>query len=251
MLSGYYTIASGIKTREKEIETIGNNLINANTPGYKSERVVATSFEKELLVRKERNRDNNMGVPAMATGVVVGEKMTSYDSGLLKSTEGAMDLAIQGEGYFNISGERGQTFLTRNGKFDIDSEGYLVLPGAGRVVGDNGMDIKVTNSEFTIEDNGTILAKDGKNLGKLMISQPAAGTELNMTGDGLYNKPNGTQNLNEGYSIKRGFLELANIDMNQEMTSLIEAQRGFQSCSAALQIVDGINRKAASELGSL
>lgn len=251
MLSGYYTIASGIKTREKEIETIGNNLINARTPGYRAERVVAKSFEKELLVRKEQNKLNTMGVPAMATGVVVGEKVTNFDSGLLKSTEGALDFAIQGEGYFNVSGERGRTYLTRNGKFDIDNEGYLVLPEAGRIVGENGMPIKVTSSDFSIKDNGTILDKNGKTLGKLLISAPAANKKLEMNANGLYIKPNGTPTVTKGYEIKRGYQELGNIDMNQEMTSLMEAQRGFQSCSAALQIVDGINRKAASELGSL
>lgn len=61
MLSGFYTIASGILTRQREIDTIGNNLVNAQTPGYRSKRMVMSAFEQELMTRKDANSRTVIG----------------------------------------------------------------------------------------------------------------------------------------------------------------------------------------------
>ena len=176
MLAGYYTIASGMLTRQRELDTIGNNLINVQTPGYRADRLLITSFEQELLTRQEKYNTQTLGNGKAATSGVVDDVVSLFHSGTLQETGRTMDLAINGEGFFQVRGEDGAAYLTRNGQFDIDQQGYTILQGK---------------------------------------------------------------------------IERSNVDMNQEMTTLIESQRGFQACSSALQTIDALNRKAASQIAAL
>lgn len=243
MLSGYYTIASGILTRQREIDTIGNNLVNSQTPGYRGNRMIISSFEQELITRKDANSQTVIGGSG-ATATIVDELVTNFDSGHLTQTGRVFDAAISGEGFFNIQGADGAMFLTRNGHFDMDEQGYLVLPTAGRVMGLYGP-IRTEGSDFIIEESGQIYNSDGNYIDTLRISTLPEGAVPAELENGLFGYPEGTQLQAAGNSsIIHKSLELSNIDYNREMTLLLESQRAFQACSSALEIIDGLNRKA-------
>lgn len=251
MLAGYYTIASGMLTRQRELDTIGNNLINVQTPGYRADRLLITSFEQELLTRQEKYNTQTLGNGKAATSGVVDDVVSLFHSGTLQETGRTMDLAINGEGFFQVRGEDGAAYLTRNGQFDIDQQGYLTLPGVGRVVGQNGP-IHVEDESFSVEPNGAIYNRDGRQIGKLKIIVPPENAALTKLPNGMFQSENSAQaNANGDYTILQGKIERSNVDMNQEMTTLIESQRGFQACSSALQTIDALNRKAASQIAAL
>lgn len=249
MLAGFYTIASGLLANQKKLNVIGTNLVNSQTPGYRAERPVASTFGEALAVRKESVRSGAIGTGAPVTSIKNVE--TLFDSGNLKPTERSLDFAINGEGYFNIQAEGGENVvLTRNGQFDIDAEGYLILPGVGRVLGDAGP-LLVESDNLEIKPDGSLVSGDGKNLGSLRISAPAEGTVLEKLESGMYRLPDGAEAEEQDSALIQGWLELSNVDYNRELTRLIEAQRAFQSCSTALQIADDINQKAAAQIASL
>lgn len=249
MLAGYYTIASGMLTRQRELDVIGNNLVNINTPGYRKDKLLISSFEQELLTRREAQGEQVVGGGQAATAAVVDGVVSLFGAGTLKETGRALDVAINGEGFFNVAAEEG-TLLTRNGQFDIDEQGYLTLPGYGRVLGVNGAGIPVGSDNFSVEADGTVYDARGNRLGRLQITVPAENAEIRKLDSGLF-RLDGPAAQNAGTSLLQGRLELSNVDMNQELTDMIEAQRAFQSCSSALQMVDAMNRKAASELASV
>lgn len=250
MFSGYYTAASGILTHQRQIDVIGNNLVNQQTPGYRAERLVISSFNEELLRRQEGANSGDLS-PSMATTAVVDRTDLLSTTGLIKSTGRSLDVAINGNGYYNIQGTDGNTYLTRNGQFDIDTEGYLTLPGYGRVLGESGA-IKVTNENFSVQPDGTVLGSDGTQLGKILVTIPAQDAVMTKLANGMFQSVAGTAGTSPAdFTLEQSSLELSNGDMQTEMTNLIAAQRGFQSCSSALQIVDNMNQKAASELASL
>lgn len=250
MLSGYYTIASGMMTNQRQLDVIGNNLVNAQTPGYRADRLVVSSFEQELLTRREGSGDLTLGRGVAATSAVVGEVVPLFNSGMVQSTDRALDVAIDGDGFFNIQGTDGTTYLTRNGQFDIDQNGYLILPGVGRVLGQGGP-LQV-GENFTLQENGELYNSEGTQIGALRLSAAPENTPMIKLENGLFRLPDGAQAQNvNGSRLLQKQVERSNVDMNLEMTKLIEAQRAFQACSSALQVMDGINRKAASQLAAL
>lgn len=243
MLSGFYTIASGLLTRQKEQDVIGNNLINAQTPGYRADRLMIAPFEMQLLNRIEQGAANQLDNPRAAVAAITDEVASINREGTLKPTERSMDMAILGDGYFNVQGPGGQVYLTRNGGFDIDGEGYLTLPNVGRVLGESGP-LNVRNANFSLSANGELLSDEGNRIGTLLVTAPPDNTVLEKLDNGMFRfvGGGGAQRV-QNPSIVQNTLELSNVDLNQELTLLMESQRAFQTCSSALQIVDTMNKK--------
>ncbi len=248
MLNGFYTIASGVMTKQNEIDVIGNNLVNLNTPGYKTERAITSTFEQELAIRLEGQNVTDFDM-SMATSVIISDIQTIFSDGLMSETNRTLDIAISGEGFFEVTGYDGQQYLTRNGQFDIDEEGYLILPSIGRVQGSNG-DINVGTDKITVTNDGAITTLEGVAVDTLSILTPTEGSELTKFANNMYTLADGELVDGTG-EIIQGVIELSNVDMNLEMTKLIEAQRGFQNCSSALQIMDALNSKALSQVGGV
>ena len=271
MYQGFYTIASGILMQERSISVLSNNLVNANTPGYKASRVISTTFEEQLL-RVENGRDVRIGTAVPIT--VVSEAPTRYDADSLIQTDRPMDIAINGEGFFRIRAaavqvdedadatdfenaettptEEGAVYLTRNGNFDIDNEGFLVLRGVGRVLGRRGEIDLGGSSSFVVDANGEIYGANGQYIDTLDIVAPDEGESLERVGNSLFQFAEGAEGrVAENSTLVQNWLEKSNLDMNREYTMMMEAQRAFQSCSTALQIVDKINQQAAAQIAAL
>lgn len=249
MLSGYYTIASGMMANQKNLDIISNNLMNAQTTGYRAGRAAYSSFEMELMSVTQNGRQTVLGDGIGAPIALIDGNRTLFQAGLLDSTGRNLDVAINGEGFFNITGEDGTTYLTRNGGFDLDGEGYLVLPGVGRVQGTNGY-IRAAGTDVTVTADGTVVGATGTQLGKILITAPTDYTTLERTASGMFTSaaalPASTQ-----YALVQHSLEKSNVNLNTELTNLIAAQRAFQSCSSALSTIDSINRKAAQQIAAV
>ncbi|MBE6906547.1 flagellar hook-basal body protein [Marasmitruncus massiliensis] len=250
MLEGFYTAASGMMMQQRTLNTITNNITNVRTPGFRAERVVATTFEHELLTRMEAG---DTGVVGAGTPIrIVDDVFTIADASLLEETGRPFDIAINGEGYFNIQGtEEGQTFLTRNGHFDVDEEGFLVLKGAGRVLGEDG-EIEVGGSNFAVNEDGEVYDERNRLIDRLLITVPGQDVQLEKFTNGLYTVADGGEMVPaENMTVRQGILERSNVDMNREYTLAMEAQRAFQSCSQAIKIVDQMNQKSVTQIASL
>lgn len=248
MFSGYYTIASGIMTRQREIDVIGNNLVNSQTSGYKAGRMVTSAFEQELLTRREAGKNYSLGSTSGATAAIVDKVITQYNSGDLKETGRNLDAAINGEGFFNVVLPSGKVCLTRSGSFVVDAEGNLSLSGIGSILGKNGT-IKVGNADIKISDNGAVFDGNGNYVDTFLVTKPNNYDNLQKLNNGTFVAENGNTQIADNYSVVQGRLELSNVDLNRELTNMIRAQREFQSCSSALQINDAMNRKAVQIAG--
>ncbi len=248
MLRGFYTAASGMMVQQRTLNVLSNNIANVRTPGFKVERVVSSTFEQALMTRQEKGDSAVIGTSDPVR--IVEDVPSVYDPSLLEETGRPFDVAINGAGYFNIQSEDRQ-FLTRNGNFDIDEEGYLILPGAGRVMGERG-DIRPESSDFVISSDGTVYDDSGRILDRLLVTLPPEGTQPAKCSNGLYTVDDFEANVPaEDVTLVQGAIERSNIDLNREYTMIMEAQRAFQSCSSALKIVDELNQKAATQIASV
>lgn len=248
MLRGFYSAASGMLYQQKKLNSIANNIGNLNTTGYKRESVVPTTFEQEYLHRLEYGKYTKAGANATPM-VLVDDVVTDYEMGAFGQTGRTVDMALESEGFFVVDVD-GEYMLTRNGNFAIDEEGYLVLPGAGRVQGMQG-DIMVQNVNFTVQPNGTIVSDLGGVVDTLYVAVPGEDVELERQLNGLYASKEesldtaGVYVPIENPKVLQGVLERSNVDMNREITAMVEAQRNFNTVNAAISIVDRLNEKTA------
>ena len=244
MFSGFYTAASGMLMNQRRLNAVSNNMANQNTPGYQAKKVIGTTFDEELL-RQQGGIETNIGGGSPIA--IVAEEAIDFTQGNLKETNRPYDMAISGNGFFVIQGE-GQEYLPRNGNFDRDNEGYLVLRGVGRVLGDDGP-IKVDNGFFNVGSTGGVFSENGQLLGMLRVEEPADYDALVQNDNGTYTS--GGQTTRVYPTVSQGRLEASNVNLGKEMTDAMSVQRAFQSCGKALTIIDQMNQKTASEIGKL
>lgn len=275
MSTGFYSAASGMLMQQRVLNVLGNNMSNDQTPGFKTARTISSTFEWDLLNRIENHRDNLLDAKA-SPARIVHDVPTDIESGSFQETPRPFDMAINSAGFFNVI-ENGETYMTRNGNFDIDPQGYLILRGHGRVQGENG-DILVGGSSFIVDTDGTIYTEGRNNkrtlVDKLLITAPNEGTLLTVKRNGMYQvdtdpkdttvpmSPQGPLQQNEAAedaaapepgvqvvenpNVLQFTLETSNVDLNREMTVMMETQRNFQSCSSALAIIDKLDAKTVA-----
>lgn len=233
MLQGYYSVASGMLMQQRHLNVISNNLANTQTPGYKANRLLSTTFE-QTLARLERG--NNAIIGTGESTRIVDEVADLWTEGGVTETERPFDMAITGYGFFNVQGEDGQTYLTRNGQFDLDEEGYLVVPGKGRVLGTGGP-LQLNISDIAVKADGTIEnAQTGAALGQLMITVPTEDAEITQQTNGMY-VASAVGNA-EDPKVEQGVLENSNVNLTDELSAMIMTQRNFSTTAQALQWID-------------
>lgn len=250
MQRGFYTAASGILTNERTINVLTNNMVNAKTPGFRASRVVTTTFDQELLTRIEGLNTGRIGTGSIMRRVE--DVLVDYSPTSLEQTDSPYDMALDGLGYFNIQDGEGNQYLTRNGAFELDAQNRLALTAGGLVLGEKGI-IQLTTSDFTVETDGTIYDAEGEIVDRLLLTIPPEGTQIEEQRNGMYTVPDMALNVpvDATTQVIQGYLERNNIDINQEYTRVMEAQRAFQSCSTALQIIDRIDQKSAQQIAAL
>ena len=251
MYSGFYTLASGILTRQNEIDVLGNNITNVKTPGYKTDRVETSAFEMELMVRMENGTATTLGDGVGQVSSIIQDIHTIMDAGIIEQTGRELDMAINGDGFFNVRTPDGQTAITKNGNFDLDEQGFLVLNGVGRVLGQNG-EIYIGESGFQVLPNGVINSANGNYIDTLLVNRPAEGITVTKIENSAFVVQNqGDLVAAENYTVLQGSLEASIVDINTELTKLIEAQRSFQLYSSAMRIVDQMDQQASTKLASV
>ena len=258
MLRGFYTAASGILSQQRTLEVLTNNIANIRTPGFRASRVVKSPFEMELLARMEENENKSAVIGSSAPMQLVSEVPVKFDTSALQETGRALDFAIDGEGFLNIvgpadaAGNPGVQYLTRNGSFALNENKQLELVGAGLVLGEKGV-IELKDADFTVEPDGSIYDSRGRYIDRLLVTVPSEGSQTRIAGNGLYLTDNmqANQPVSAQTKIRQGWLETSNVDINREYAMVMEAQRAFQACSSALQIIDKIDQKSASQIAAL
>lgn len=265
---GIYTALSGALAQTTKIDTIANNIANVNTTGFKRDQQTfgeyLTALEKEPQVIQvpripasvESFYDMNGGDKGFvnATGTY-----TNFEQGSLKSTGGKLDLAIDGAGFFEISTPQGVQ-LTRAGNFTVDANGKLVTKDGFTVLmeGDELANPESRGVQFSglaqayISDAGEVF--DGeRRLGKISVLQIKNLDSLQKVGSNNYSvKPNMQAEFSKVAvpSLKQGFLETSNVNIVNEMTEMITAQRVFEGTQKAISAYDSMADKLINVVGN-
>ncbi len=239
MNRGFYLAANGMIMNQRKLDAIGNNLTNMSTAGYKADTILTQRFDEAMILVKHREElSGTFGTTYVDTSY------TNLGQGSFEMTDSPFDVAIQGNVYFNIAGYNGQNMLTRNGQWELDGEGYLCLSNSGRILGENG-EIFVGNKDFVIDVDGTVY-QEGEVVDRLLLSYINPEGNVDKFGANMFTSVEATA-VPEGerFDIIQGAYERSNIDLNYEMTMMMNANRIYEASSSILQIIDGMNQKAS------
>lgn len=249
MSRGFYTLASGMLTQQRKIDISSNNIANMNTAGYKKEQAVTSNFGSLLINKYKQNGINEEATPINNVSLirVLEENNSIHSQGSLEETGSITDFAIMGAGFFAID-DNGQILYTRNGSFNIDEEGYLMLEGSGRVQGEFG-DIYIGTDKFVFSEDGSIIVDD-EVVDNIAVYDFADYNSLNKIREGLFISDTEPDLIDYPLIVNKT-IERSNVNITEEMTGMMSSQRALQSAAQALKIYDMINDKAVNEIGKI
>jgi flagellar hook protein FlgE len=265
MLRSLNSGVSGLKGFQTKLDVIGNNIANVNTVGFKKGRVV---FE-DIFSQTVKGATGPTQTPGLnpiplsggtnpiqvGLGIRVGSIDTLHTPGSPTTTNIGTDLYLDGDAFFVVENAAQEQFLTRAGNFTLDSNNNLVNQNGMFVVGQDGEPINIPDQyiTFSIDENGRIIGVNpdgtsedsGLKIGTIAVDNPKG---LLKAGGSLYSlTPNAdvasiatllTQGSNA--QIISGALEMSNVDLSEELTEMITAQRGFQANSKIITVSDQI-----------
>ena len=240
MDSGYYAALTGLVARTEALDTAAANLANAQTPGYRAER----EFFRSALMGPDA-ADSQLGKTVNDYGLLGGDQL-SMAQGALQQTGNALDLAIQGEGFFQIVTANGIRY-TRDGGFQRSRGGQLVTAAGEAVLSTAGKPIPVPPGEVTVGADG-VLSVAGGTVATVGVYTFPAGVRLTPEGTNRYVAPaNAKPALSTNASIHQGAVESANQDVIQGSLDLIVMQRQAEMMQKALTVFYTDFNKTATE----
>ncbi len=229
MIEGIFQAGRSLQVGEKQIGVISNNLANMGTSGYKK----SMPFY-EILQGEGKNITN---------------QVIDFAAGEHLYTGNPLDLALKGDAYFTVETESGSR-LTRDGKFSMSQEGYLINRKGDKVIGEGGLinlkDVMVgDNNKVTISTDGMVMVGN-KVIDRLMIMREREGTKL-LKDYEVYFKSEDDDfvqvNIDE-FSVSQGFLEGSNVSPIEEMESMISLSKNYESAKNILTYLDDSLEKA-------
>ncbi|MBI5639111.1 MAG: flagellar basal-body rod protein FlgF [Nitrospirae bacterium] len=236
MYKGIYIALSGATLKQTQMEIISNNLANANTLGYKKDKV---SFQNYLISQMSGRPDSEDG----RTMSDLSEIKTDFTDGSMVRTGNNLDIAIDGRGFLSIEG--GQ--YTRRGDLKIDSQGYLVTQDGKKVLGTGGP-IQLQEGTIEIGSAGDI-SVNGVTVGTLKIVEFGDERAVRKSGRDFFtsDQPGSPAKV----TVKQGYIETSNVDVVREMVSMIDALREFQMYEKAVHSFDEASSRAVNEISRI
>lgn len=234
MLSVLYSAAGGLDAAAKNQDVLARNIANASHPGY---RRATLRFSDEL-----RSADGSAALTA-TEGV-------GFDQGELLRTDSPLDFALEGDGFFTLQKRDGGLLYTRKGSFVLGADGRIETSSGFTVLGSSGPILLPPGTKITVGSDGTIVAADGQQLGKLRISAFADNSSLARAGTTLFEETGTTSKAMPALdcSVRQGFIENANVNVIAEMVRMIENTRAFEAnqraASSANAALSALNQTA-------
>ena len=257
-----YTAATGMEALETKLDVIANNMANVNTTGFKKDRAnFEDVFYRQYRLPGAEDGDGNR----TSTGIEVGlgsrvsSTQSNFGQGAFETTNGQLDFAIEGDGFFQVQNPNGDPYYTRAGNFGLNSTGEFVLGSAtnGYRI-DPGITIPADATEIVVSADGLVQVRTQNStsldtVGQISLAKFVNPDGLMKLGDNLYQKTSasGDETIgnpgSQGFgNIQQGFLEASNVEPVTELIDLITTQRAFELNSQVVQAGDQIMQIVAN-----
>ena len=251
--------ATGMAANETQLDTIANNLANANTAGYKKQHA---QFE-DLLYQTTRgsgaNQEGNVAptMTQLGTGVRVVATTRSFSQGTLQQTSNPMDLAIEGNGFFAVMRPNGEMAYTRSGSFQLDAQRRMTT--ADGLPLEPPITIPANATSVTIAADGTVSAQEpggqaATSVGQIQLTTFPNPNGLAADGHNVFTATSASGQPTSGApggdgrgTLLQGSIEGSNVDVVDEMVSMIRTQRAYEISSKVISAADEMLRNATQQ----
>lgn len=257
MMRSLWTAASGMNTQTQNMNVISNNLANVNTTGFKKSRA---DFQDLMYQTVQNPGSPSTSAAQIPVGIQfgMGSKLAAvskqFTPGDFSNTGNALDIAIEGDGFFQIQMPDGSTAYSRAGAFKMDSNGRVVtsdgFPMLPEIV------IPANSTKITIGSDGTVSAVQSgqttaSTVGNIQLANFTNPSGLSSIGKNLYQQTDASGNATTGTpgqtglgTISQGFLEMSNVNVAEEMVNMIIGQRAYEANSKAITTSDEMLQNA-------
>ncbi|MEQ8405118.1 MAG: flagellar basal-body rod protein FlgF [Oceanicaulis sp.] len=229
-------------TLRRAMDVAANNIANAQTNGFKAERVM---LEDDMT-----SRARHVDGPDRVAFVDEWAMGRDFAQGAIERTGRPLDLALQGEGFFTLETPAGERF-TRDGRFTVNPDGELTAADGARVLDDFGQPVRVDPNAgpVTISDDGVITQNGlpGQRIGTVRFEQLGL---LEKVGDNRFTAPDDAERAVENMpQVLQGHVESSNVRAIAEITRMMEVSRSYASVTKMIRDADELSRKAIDRLG--
>jgi len=256
MINSLWISKTGMEAQQTQLDVISNNLANVSTNGFKKGHAV---FEDLMYQNLRQVGSNTSEQSTLPTGLQIGlgvrtvATSRTFSQGSLQQSGNNLDVAIQGNGFFQVTMPDGTTGYTRDGSFQLDSQGRMVNSTGLLVQG--GITVPANATNVSIANTGVVSATipgttAPQNIGTITMASFINPAGLEPKGQNIYQEtaasgqPNaGTPGSNGLGTVMQGFVETSNVNVVQELVSMIQTQRAYEMNSKAIQTSDQMLQK--------
>ncbi len=256
MINSLWISKTGMEAQQMQLDVISNNLANVSTNGFKKAHAV---FEDLMYQNMRQVGSAASEQSTLPTGLQVGlgvravATSRSFAQGNLQQTSNSLDVAIQGNGFFQLTLPDGTTGYTRDGAFQIDNQGRMVTAGGLPLAG--SITVPANATSISIAADGAVSASipgttAPQTIGTIALANFVNPPGLDPKGQNIYaesaasGQPNvGTAGANGLGTVMQGFVETSNVNVVQELVTMIQTQRAYEMNSKAIQTTDQMLQK--------
>ena len=255
MSSALWVSKTGLAAQDKALSAVANNLANVNTNGFKSDRVVFEDLFYSIEKQPGAQADQLNTVPSgiqLGSGVRVAGTQKVFTEGNMQTTGQPMDLAIVGNGFFQVESANGDIMYTENGQFQLNTEGLMVNAQGLPLV--PAIEVPAGSSRFSVSSDGIVTAvMPGEvlpvELGQITLVNFANPAGLEALGGNLYRETIASGEPVEGEpgadglgQLKQGVLEGSNVQVVEAMVNMIAIQRAYEANAKVLDAASGMQQ---------
>ncbi|SFM23752.1 flagellar basal-body rod protein FlgG [Marinobacter zhejiangensis] len=253
---------TGLSAQDTNMSTISNNLANVNTTGFKRDRAVFQDLLYQINRQPGGLNTENSELPSglqLGTGVRVVGTAKQFSQGNLQITEQPLDMAVNGRGFFQVLMPDGIIAYTRDGQFQLNSDGDVVTPDGYPLEPTISVPENATN--LTIGKDGTVTAivddqASPVNLGQITLVDFINPQGLQAVGNNLFRETNASGDPSEGEaginglgSIEQGTIESSNVEVVEELVNMITTQRAYEMNSKVVSTTDQMLQFVTNNIG--
>jgi len=256
MIPSLYIAKTGLDAQQTNMDVIANNLANVSTNGFKRQRAVFEDLLYQTIRQPGAQSSEQTNLPSglqIGTGVrpVASERI--FTQGNLTRTDNSKDIAIQGQGFFQVQLPDGTSAYTRDGSFQVDQNGQLVTSSGYQVV--PAITIPANALTITVARDGIVsVTQQGQTaptqVGQLTLTTFINNGGLESLGENLYQETqssgaptDSTPGLNGAGLLNQGYVETSNVNVAEELVNMIQTQRAYEINSKAISTSDQMLQK--------
>ena len=256
MINSLWISKTGMEAQQMQLDVISNNLANVSTNGFKKSHAVFEDLMYQNLRQVGSNTSEQSTLPTglqLGLGVRTVATSRTFSQGNLQQSSNNLDVAVQGNGFFQVTMPDGTTGYTRDGAFQVDNAGRLVTSNGLPIL--NGITVPANATSLTIGQDGAVTAQipgtvAPQPIGTITLASFINPAGLEPKGNNIYaettasGQPNaGTAGANGLGTLAQGFVETSNVNVVQELVTMIQTPRAYEMNSKAIQTSDQMLQK--------